>query len=478
MSIILNKNKFTFLFYDYETFGIHPALDKPSQFACIRTDIDFNIIDIPIEYFCYPPIDYLPNPESILITGISPIYTKKYGLNEFEFAKKIYKQFIKPNTCIVGYNNIYFDDEVTRNIFYRNFIDPYEWSWKYGNSRWDILDLLRACYVLRPQGIKWPSNKYNNYPSFKLSDISKSNCINHNQVHNAISDVYATLKITKLLKKKQPKLFNYFFENRKKDKLLRMINIYDIKPMIYISRIFGSLRKNVSLIAPILWNPNNSNILISFDLTKNFESFLKYFSSITIENLDYSKIFKKGIVLVYINRCPILAPVNVISIEDMMCLGIDYLLCKKNLLLIRNNIFLKKKLRIINNSIVKLNSSNIDLQIYDVFFNNLEKKVINDIHQKLSLRCFINKKSFVCSNRIKLLLTRCISRNFPHMLNDMEKVVWKKHCSSVINKKVIQEYIRKVEHLLELNKYNFKNILLLQDLLKYIYNIKNEIRNI
>ena len=34
----------TFLFHDYETFGTHPALDRPAQFAAIRTDDEFNVI--------------------------------------------------------------------------------------------------------------------------------------------------------------------------------------------------------------------------------------------------------------------------------------------------------------------------------------------------------------------------------------------------------------------------------------------------
>lgn len=39
------------------------------------------------------------------------------------FLLKKYLIFFKQaNTCIVGYNNIHFDDEITRNIFYRNFL--------------------------------------------------------------------------------------------------------------------------------------------------------------------------------------------------------------------------------------------------------------------------------------------------------------------------------------------------------------------
>lgn len=44
------KQQPTFLFHDYETFGIHPALDRPAQFAALRTDSEFNVIGEP-EFF-------------------------------------------------------------------------------------------------------------------------------------------------------------------------------------------------------------------------------------------------------------------------------------------------------------------------------------------------------------------------------------------------------------------------------------------
>ncbi|XNM88044.1 hypothetical protein ACLK18_11460 [Escherichia coli] len=69
---------------------------------------------------------------------------------------------------ILGYNNVRFDDEVTRNVFYRNFYDPYAWSWQHDNSRWDLLDVMRACYALRPEGINWPE-MMTVYRAFALS---------------------------------------------------------------------------------------------------------------------------------------------------------------------------------------------------------------------------------------------------------------------------------------------------------------------
>ena len=146
----------TILWHDYETWGVSPKYDKPSQFAGIRTDLELNIIGEPEMFYCQPPVDYLPHPEACLVTGITPQKAQAEGLTEAEFAARIQALFSQPNTCVAGYNNIRFDDEVSRYLFYRNFYDPYAYSWQNGNSRWYILDMVRACYALRPEGINWP----------------------------------------------------------------------------------------------------------------------------------------------------------------------------------------------------------------------------------------------------------------------------------------------------------------------------------
>ena len=131
----------TILWHDYETWGISPKVDKPSQFAGIRTDLDLNIIGEPEMFYCTPPVDYLPHPEACLVTGITPQKAQREGLPEAEFAARIHTLFTQPNTCVAGYNSIRFDDEVTRYLLYRNFYDPYAREWQNGNSRWDIIDL-------------------------------------------------------------------------------------------------------------------------------------------------------------------------------------------------------------------------------------------------------------------------------------------------------------------------------------------------
>ena len=200
-----SDNQPTYFFFDYETWGVSPAKDRPSQFAGVRTDQDFNVIGEPLVIYCQPPADYLPGPEAALITRITPQKAMSQGLPEPEFIAKIHAELAKPNTTSLGYNSIRFDDEVTRYTCYRNFIDPYAWSWQNGNSRWDLLDVMRAVHALRPEGINWPTND-EGFPSFKLEHLSVANGIEHENAHDAMADVIATIELAKKLKAAQPKI--------------------------------------------------------------------------------------------------------------------------------------------------------------------------------------------------------------------------------------------------------------------------------
>lgn len=466
---VLEKNELNFLFYDYETFGIHTALDKPAQFSSIRTDKNLNIIEKPNCLYCFPPDDYLPDAQSILITGITPLYVKKYGINEYEFSKKINNIFSKPNTCIIGYNNIYFDDEITRNILYRNFLDPYEWSWKNNNSRWDLLNIARACYALRPSGIKWPKNT-SGCPIFHLSDLSRINGISHENAHDATSDVHATIKLAKLIKKKQPKLFDFFFKYRKKDELYKLIDLNSFIPIVHVSNYFGSKRNNISCILPLSWHDNNKNILISIDLFKDIEKLICFCKTISIDNISTKTLFDLGIILIYFNRCPILAPIESVRIEDIHRLNFEIDLYIKKIHLIKKNYFIvnfiKKALIKINNNNKK--SSNVDLQIYDAFFNMHDKKLIKKI--SLTQPIFLNKMQLEFKDlRLKKLFFRYKARNFFYILNNNEKKEWLNYCLQQFKLLFKEGYIKKIEILLKIYSHDEKKVKLLYDLLEYIF---------
>ncbi|MDZ7902825.1 MAG: exodeoxyribonuclease I [Rheinheimera sp.] len=246
----------TFYFHDYETWGADPKKDRPAQFAGIRTDDNFSPVQNVDMWYCQLAPDYLPNPEAALITGITPQLCQQKGLPEVEFMRRILAQFSAPETCVIGYNNIRFDDEITRYALYRNFFDPYAREWQHGNSRWDLIDVVRACYALRPEGIEWPT-KDDGSPSFRLEDLTKANGIAHENAHDASADVYATIAMAKLLKDKQPRLFQYLYDLRKKNKVSELIDVAGLTPLVHVSSKFPALQGCCSWIVPLAFHPTN-----------------------------------------------------------------------------------------------------------------------------------------------------------------------------------------------------------------------------
>ncbi|SUI82307.1 Exodeoxyribonuclease I [Serratia quinivorans] len=308
-----SKAPATFYIHDYETFGISPSMDRPAQFAGVRTDMDFNIIEEPLVIYCTPADDYLPDPEAVMITGITPQLALAKGVNEAEFTRQIHQAFSVPGTCILGYNNIRFDDEVSRNIFYRNFYDPYAYSWQNGNSRWDLLDVMRACYALRPDGIVWPENE-DGFPSFRLEHLTRANGVEHEHAHDAMSDVYATIAMAKLVKQAQPRLFDFLLQHRNKHKLNALIDIAEMTPLVHVSGMFGAARGNTSWVSPLAWHPDNKNAVIMCDLAGDMTPLLTLSADELRERLyTRREDLAPGqspvpIKLVHINKCPVLAP--------------------------------------------------------------------------------------------------------------------------------------------------------------------------
>ncbi|QNK73114.1 exodeoxyribonuclease I [Variovorax sp. PAMC28562] len=259
----------TFLWHDYETFGAVPRRDRPSQFAAIRTDAELNEIGEPLMIYCKPAPDYLPSPEACLITGITPQLCLERGIAEHEFAAQIERAFAQPGTVGVGYNTIRFDDEVTRFMFWRNLIDPYAREWQNDCGRWDLLDVVRLTWALRPDGIEWPK-KEDGKPSFKLGDLARANGLLHEAAHDALSDVRATIALARLIRDKQPKLFEFAFSLHKKDRVARELGLPSTrdtaKPFLHVSGMFPTERGCLAVMWPLASHPTNKNELIAWDL--------------------------------------------------------------------------------------------------------------------------------------------------------------------------------------------------------------------
>ncbi|WP_076997244.1 exodeoxyribonuclease I [Variovorax sp. KK3] len=259
----------TFLWHDYETFGAVPRRDRPSQFAAIRTDAELNEVGEPLMIYCKPAPDYLPSPEACLITGITPQLCLERGLPEHEFAARIETAFSQPGTIGVGYNTIRFDDEVTRFLFWRNLIDPYAREWQNDCGRWDLLDVVRLCYALRPDGIEWPK-KEDGSQSFKLEDLARANGLLHEAAHDALSDVRATIALARLIRTRQPKLFDFAFALHRKDRVASELGLpasrETSRPFLHVSGMFPAERGCLAVMWPLASHPSNKNELLAWDL--------------------------------------------------------------------------------------------------------------------------------------------------------------------------------------------------------------------
>ncbi|MEW8061894.1 MAG: exodeoxyribonuclease I [Candidatus Thiodiazotropha sp.] len=311
---------FSFYWHDYETWGADPRRDRASQFAGVRTDADLNPVGDPLVIYCKPSDDMLPQPEACLVTGITPQKALREGLVEAEFIKRIHQQLSTAETCGVGYNTIRFDDEVTRNTLYRNFYDPYAREWQHGSSRWDIIDMVRLTHALRPEGIEWPQNEAG-VTSFRLEALSAANNISHESAHDALSDVYATIELARLIKQRQPKLYDYLFNSRKKNVIAERLNLQKRRTVLHVSSMYPAALGCIAMVVPLLKHPVNPNGVIVYDLRHDPEPLFRL-----SEEVLHERLFTPGADLpegveriplktVHINKCPVVVPLSTLT-ED------------------------------------------------------------------------------------------------------------------------------------------------------------------
>lgn len=308
----------TFFFYDLETTGLNPREDRIMQFAGQRTDMDFNPIGEPYNLLVALNDDTLPSPYALMVTGVTPQQTVADGYTEAQFAKLFTEEIATPDTIMVGYNSIRFDDEFMRAFLWRNYYDPYEWTWKDGRSRWDLLDVVRMTRALRPDGIKWPmvDGKAVN----KLELLSAENGLEHEKAHDALSDVVALIGVTKLIAEQQPQLFRYLLGLRDKKAIKALVNLDDKAPFVYSSGRYDA-EFNKTTVAMPLAEADYGNVFV-YDLRHDPAAWLdKSEQELNViintpyveRGDDYQKLPVKKL---QYNRAPAVAPVAVLEKED------------------------------------------------------------------------------------------------------------------------------------------------------------------
>lgn len=416
--------------YDYETTGIVPSRDRPVQVAGIRTDLQLNEIDTPVNLYCRLADDILPHPAACLVTGIDPARLRDRGLREAEFMASIHAQLSQPGTCGAGYNTLRFDDEVTRYSLYRNFHDPYAREWQGGNSRWDLIDLVRAAYALRPEGIEWP--RIDGQVSLRLELLTAANGIDHGQAHDALSDVRATIALARLIRERQPKLYEWLFELRNKHKVIEQVQL--MRPMVHISGRFGAARNYLGVVLPLAWHPRNRNALIVCDLSHEPRVLWEEEAQILARRLYTRRDqlldgeLPVPLKLIHVNRCPAIAPLGVIAKKDRERLELDFAVYETRVKGLRDAQHLwAEKLEHIYASDDFAPNDDPEQQLYAGFIGERDRRLCQKVRDSRP-EALARETWMFDDPRLPELLFRYRARNFPETLDASERAQWQAFC--------------------------------------------------
>ena len=419
----------TFFFYDLETSGLNPRQDRIMQFAGQRTDMNLKPIGEPYNLLVTLNDDTLPSPDALMVTGITPQKTVEEGYTEAQFARMLSKEIFTPETIAVGFNNIRFDDEFIRHLLWRNFHDPYEWSWKDGRSRWDLLDVVRLTRALRPEGINWPLDAKGE-PSNRLELITSANGIAHENAHDALADVTALIAVTKLIKQKQPQLYDYLLKMRDKKVVQQLVNVDDKKPFVYASGRYDKEFAKTTVAFPLTTSRNGG--VVVYDLRYDPTPFVglnteelsaKIFAS--WEERQAEDFVKLPVKELQYNRCPAVAPLGVLEQGDgWQKISLDLATVQKHQdMLLKYPDFAEKLRGIFENKPAFKKLPDPEAQLYDGFLNdrdrlrveavrNADERELADFHPEFQ------------DERLAPLLLHYKVRNFPRSLSEDDLAQW------------------------------------------------------
>ena len=426
----------TFLWHDYETFGAQPRRDRPAQFAAIRTDAELNEIGEPIMLYCQPANDYLPDPQSCLITGITPQQCLELGVPEHAFARQVEAAFSEPGTIGVGYNTIRFDDEVTRFLFWRNLIDPYAREWQNNCGRWDLLDVVRMAYALRPEGIAWPRHP-DGRPSFRLEDLSAANGLAHESAHDALSDVRATIALARLIRSKQPKLFDFCLELRRKERVAQEMGLHldpaMRQPFLHVSGMFPAEQGCLGLVWPLAQHPSNKNEILVWDCRHDpSELFTLDVETIRLRMFTRSSELPEGVTRlpiksIHLNKSPMLVGnLKTLSVTMAQRWGIDVAQHHAHAQLAARGPSMAAVWAQVFQKPAAAVETDVDEDLYGGFVSNGDRRKLESIRLESPERLAGMRPSFE-DERLADLLFRYRARNFPQTLNEAEMQQWEEH---------------------------------------------------
>ncbi len=419
----------TFFFYDLETSGLSAREDRIMQFAGQRTDMNLQPIGEPYNLLVALNDDTLPSPDALMVTGISPQKTVDEGYTEAQFAKILAEEVFTEDTIAVGFNNVRFDDEFIRHLLWRNFYDPYEWSWKDGRSRWDMLDVVRMTRALRPEGIEWPVDAEGRATN-RLELITKANGIAHEAAHDALSDVEALIDMARLIRSKQPQPYDYLLKMRSKKEVQALVNLDGKQPFVYVSGRYDNEWNKVTVALPLAPAPN-SNVLV-YDLRYDPAAFVtmseqelgdKVFAS--WEERKAEDFVKLPVKVLQYNRCPAVAPLGVLAQGDGWArTGLDQTTVTRHMqTLLAHPEFAERLRTVFERKRDYAPSTDPEAQLYDGFLGDRDRLRVETV-RNASERELADFHPEFSDERLASLLLHYKARNFPRVLSESEVAAW------------------------------------------------------
>lgn len=421
----------TFFFYDLETSGLNARQDRIMQFAGQRTTLDLEPVGEPYNLLVALKDDTLPSPDALMVTGISPQKTVDEGYTEAQFAQILHNEVCVQDTIMVGFNNIRFDDEFVRHLFWRNFFDPYEWCWKDGRSRWDLLDVVRMTRALRPEGIEWPVDSEGRATN-RLELLTKQNNIDHFAAHDALSDVQALIAVTQLIKQKQPQLYDYLLAMRDKKQVAKLVSLDDKKPFVYTSGRYDMEFGKTTVAFPLI-SGKNSNVVV-YDLRYDPTSVINLPADELKKRLNatWDERQKPDFVPVHVkelqyNRAPAVAPVGVLEQSNgwqKISLSVDTIEKHKKILL-ANPGFADNIHTIFEQRGDFAKAAAPEAQLYDGFLNDTDRMRVEAVRNATERELADFHPEFT-DERLPGLLLHYKARSFPKALSAGERIEWEK----------------------------------------------------
>jgi len=384
----------------------------------------------------------------------------------------------------VGYNNIRFDDEVTRFTLYRNFYDAYAREWQNGNSRWDIIDVARLTHALRPEGIVWPKHP-DGKTSFRLEQLTAANGIAHEAAHDAVSDVLATIALARLIREKQPRLYEYMFAHRNKQSVAQLLNVINPVPVLHVSSMYPAERGCISLVAPLAQHPVNKNETIVYDLRMDPAPFL----SLSVDELKMRLFTRqdelpKGcarlpVKTIHINKSPVVVPANTLTEDAISRWQLDPAVAQVHFEQLQKQPLFVQNLREIYRESTFDEIVDPDYMLYSGgFFSSDDRTRMEQIRNTKPEH--LGDLDFPFDdNRLTEMLFRYRARNYPQTLSDAEKNRWQEFRLARLTAEEpgtginFKEHEKRIKNLRNSEEINSEKLKILDDLDLYAESLKH-----